>query len=492
MKSHYFKDFLSSLVVFLVALPLCLGIALASGTPPFVGLIAGIVGGIVVGFIGGSPLQVSGPAAGLAVIVFGIVQKEGLQGLAMICLLAGVIQIIAALLKAGHFFRAISPAVIKGMLGGIGVLIFSSQFHVLLDDVPKKNGIQNLITIPQAFLSVFDVSQGNTHVIAGVLGLTTIFLIISFNYLSEKLKVFLPAPLLAILATTLLTYFGGLPINLVEIPSSFMAGINEYALWNQPFTFKSSYILEALVVAFIATTETLLCVTAVDKLKPGHESDYNKELLGQGLGNTICGFLGGMPITGVIVRSAANVESGAVTKWSAFFHGIWILLALSLVPELINLIPTAGLAAILVFTGFKLVDYKLFAKLWKEERSEALIFLATIVGIVTTDLLKGVLLGLALSLVKLLWKLHQINIHQDESNSSERETKLSITGHASFLSIPKLSQEMEKAKEKGKPVVVDLSNIQYIDQSVEELVKGWEEQAKDSNIQIQILHKKSS
>jgi len=480
----FMKDLLASTVVFLVALPLCMGIALASGVPPIVGLLSGIIGGIVIGAFTGSPLQVSGPAAGLAVIVYELVQSEGIAGLAMITLFAGLFQVIFSFLKAGPLFRAISPSVVKGMLAGIGVLIFSSQFHVMLDDTPKENGFMNLITIPKAIVKVFDVNLGINHVEAGMIGLLTIFIIIAWNYVRDnQWKNPIPAPLVAIFSAGLITYSAGIDIKLVEVPSNLGETLSAGFMWNSFAGFKLAYIWEGLIVAFIATTETLLCVTATDKMKVGHKSNYNKELMAQGIGNALAGVLGAIPITGVIVRSSANVDSGGETRASTIIHGFWILVLLFIFPQVLGYIPKAALAAILVYIGYKLVDFKAIKQFAEYGKSESAIYIITILGVVFINLLAGVIIGFGLSILKLLWRVHSGQVEHTETDT---ESKFIFSGEFSFINLPRIAGILE-SKTLNKKVILDMSAVSYMDNAIEELIEGLKIRAEKQDKEVEYI-----
>ncbi|MEI9901375.1 MAG: SulP family inorganic anion transporter [Hyphomicrobium sp.] len=358
------RDFLASIVVFLVALPLCMGISLASGMPPTAGIITGIIGGIIVGAISGAPLQVSGPAAGLSVLVWQLVDQFGLEMIGVIVLFAGLIQLIAGLCKLGQWFRAVSPAVINGMLAGIGVLILASQFHVMLDYKPIGSGIQNLVGIPASLLNAF--RDGGPHLQALGIGVLTIGTIFAWNGLAPKSWRLFPAPLVgAIVGVVAAAVLGLGDIKYVNVPDN---------IWAQtifPTPEKLMRITEwpvligAISIAFIASAETLLCATAVDQMHKGPRTKYDRELAAQGVGNTICGFLGVLPMTGVIVRSGANVEAGGETRMSAILHGVWLLLFVSALPFTLKYIPLSALAAILVFTGYKLAYPKIVPTLLK-------------------------------------------------------------------------------------------------------------------------------
>jgi len=464
-KSNFAHDFLASIVVFLVALPLCLGIAIASGVPPIYGLLSGVIGGLVVGSFTGSPLQVSGPAAGLAVMVFEIVQKHGLAGLSVICIFAGLFQILGAVSKLGNLFKAVSPAVVKGMLSGIGVLILASQFHVMLDHAPKASGTQNILTMPMAFIDIFDTTLGVQHLQAATLGLITLVILVGWNIFRHRVKLPIPSPLIAIVATSLIAYFSKLGVNFIEIPDDIFGQLS-FNLGGIVSGFNAEMILGGLAIALVATTETLLCVSAVDSVKEDHKSDYNKELLAQGIGNTIAGLIGAMPITGVIVRSSANIEFGGRTKASTIMHGIWIAAFLFLFSNVLGYIPRSALAAILVFTGFKLIDVKATKTFYEFNKFEAVIYLATIGSIVTINLLYGVLIGYALSLVHLIYKLNHF-----EADAEIKDEKVEINAHgvATFLSLPKLSKQVDTHLDKGdKEVILNFSEVRYVDTATKE------------------------
>ncbi|HYE73628.1 MAG TPA: SulP family inorganic anion transporter, partial [Blastocatellia bacterium] len=293
LSETFAKDFLASIVVFLVALPLCMGIAIASGVPPALGLITGIVGGIVVGSLSGSPLQVSGPAAGLTVLVWEMVNQHGLGMLGTIVLLAGVLQIVLGLAKAGQWFRAISPAVIQGMLAGIGVLIIASQIHVMVDDGPKGSGLQNLLAIPAAIWKGLMPADGSSHHLAALIGVISIVVMIAWSYVPKKLKL-IPAPLVAVLIVTAIAAIFQMPIKYVQVASNLFGATAFPTVETLSRLLEPAVLGSALAVCLIASAETLLCATAVDRMHQGPRTQYNKELFAQGVGNSICGFLGAL------------------------------------------------------------------------------------------------------------------------------------------------------------------------------------------------------
>lgn len=474
------KDYLASLVVFLVALPLCLGIAIASGAPPAAGLITGIIGGLVVGFLAGSPLQVSGPAAGLAVIVYELITRFGLSTVALIVLLAGLIQIVAGAMRLGRWFQAVSPSVIGGMLGGIGVLIVVGQFHVMLDDKPKGSGWQNLASIPEALGKGLFPLDGSTHHLAAMVGLITLVTLVFWNRFKPLARI-IPAPLVAVVVATLAAQIMQLGVRTVELPSSLIDSF----VWPAWGLLGSGEIwLQALAVAFIASAETLLCAAAVDQMHTGERTRYDQELMAQGVGNTLCGLVGGLPMTGVIVRSSANVQMGAVTRWSAIMHGVWMLVLVVFFPGLLRLIPTAALAGILVYTGYKLVNLEKLRALARYGKSEVAIYFITLVAIVATDLLHGVLIGMACSLLKLIVRLSFLEASLREIGPSTFELRL--VGSATFVTLPQLAEVLESIPD-GSIVHAYLDELSTVDHACLALMRSWDErqQSMGGNLSVE-------
>ena len=470
------RELLASVVVFLVALPLCMGIAIASGVPPALGLITGIIGGIVIGSLAGSPLQVSGPAAGLAVLVWQLVEGWGLAALGVAVLVAGGIQILAGILRIGRWFRAVSPAVIQGMLAGIGVLIFASQFHVMVDDKPAGGGLDNLLTIPGAIVKGLTAS-GRNHHLAAIIGLLTIGSLLAWNFFKPKKLKAVPGPLVAVVVAAGAAFLAGLPILKVDVPSNSLTAFNfptseGFALlWTD-----GAFVGECLAIALIASAETLLCATAVDRMHSGPRTNYDKELIAQGVGNSIAGIFGALPATGVIVRSSANVDAGATTRYSAIFHGFWLLGLVALAPMVLAVIPMSALAAILVYTGYKLVNPKGAMKLWRTGRDEFAIYLATIAVIVAFDLLTGVLVGIGLSIVKFVWTFSQLEVEVDHEGD---QTDIYIKGAATFLRLPALAEALESV-EQGSHVHLHIGGLAYVDQACHELLESWEDNHKEN------------
>ncbi|WP_425508997.1 SulP family inorganic anion transporter [Xanthomonas sontii] len=475
------RDLLASVVVFLVALPLCMGIAIASGMPPAAGLITGIVGGLVVGLIAGSPLQVSGPAAGLAVLVFELVRAHGVAALGPVILLAGAIQLVAGVCRAGVWFRMTSPAVVAGMLSGIGILIVASQSHVLLDAAPKARGLENFAALPAALWRALDAGVGRA---ALLVGLGTIAIMLVWERLRPQRLRFVPGALLAVVAMTALVQVQGLDVRKVDVPANLLSAIRVPSLDDMLGVLDATLLLSALTFAFIASAETLLSAAAVDRMHQGPRTQYDRELAAQGVGNMLCGLLGALPMTGVIVRSAANVQAGAATRVSTMLHAGWLLVFALLLPWLLRMTPVACLAGILVYTGLKMVKLGQVRELAVYGRGTAAIYLATTFAIVATDLLTGVLIGFALSLLRLALQQSRLTVgvhaHEDagaeDAGAGAAKLRLSLEGSATFLRVPTMARTLERLPPNTE-LHLDVARLRHVDHACLELLRDWSRNA---------------
>lgn len=464
------RDLMASVVVFLVALPLCMGIAIASGMPPAKGVVTGIIGGWVVGWMAGAPLQVSGPAAGLTVLVFELVQQYGAAMLGPILLLAGALQLLAGRLKLGCWFRVTAPAVVYGMLAGIGVLIVLSQLHVMMDAQPEASGLDNLSAFPAALWAAMPFSGDGDGLVAASLGLLTIACMWAWDRFKPQRLRLLPGALLGVTAATLTGLWMNLDVRRVEVPDNLAEAIT----WLRPADLlvfaDPGLLVAALAVAFIASAETLLSAAAVDRMHQGPRADFDRELSAQGVGNMLCGILGALPMTGVIVRSSANVQAGARTRFSAMLHSVWLLAAVVLLAGLLERIPVASLAGVLVYTGLKLIDLKALRQLGRYGRMAMLIHIATALTIVATDLLTGVLVGFALTLAQLAWQASRLRINLV---SDGRRVELRMQGAATFLKVPQLSRVLESVAQDAW-LYVPMEHLRYIDHACMELLDEWQ------------------
>lgn len=467
-----FSDVLASLVVFLVALPLCLGVAQASNMPEATGIITGVIGGIVVGLLAGSPLQVSGPAAGLFVLMAAFVEKHGVVMLGPIIVLAGAIQFVAGVLRAGQWFRAVPPAVIRGMLAGIGVLIISSQFFVMLDHAPPTgSGLARLTHVPQAVSQcLWPAESSAAHPYSLGLGVLTIAVILLWNNATPKRWRAIPGSLIAILVATVVDQLFRFPVTHISVPADLTSVIHvpTWDLWSQ--LLDPTMVQTAVAIALIASAETLICASAVDAMHRGPRTKYNRELAAQGIGNMLCGMLTVLPMTGVIVRSGANLQAGAHTRLSAVLHGVWLLGLVLVAPSLLNLIPKCALAAILVYTGFKLFEIEGILELRQIGWSKVFIWIATAGVIVTTDLLLGILVGVALAALRLLLRFARLRVRLDVQ--PDESLILDIDGAATFLGLPQLATALERVPP-GSVVHIRYDRLVYLDHACYELLESW-------------------
>lgn len=469
MNQKFTRNVLASVVIFLVALPLNLGIALASGVSPTVGLLSGIIAGIVVGALAGCPLQVSGPAAGLIAVVWQITSAHGLGMLGPVVLAAGILQICLGASRLAPWFRAVAPSVIQGMLAGIGVLIFASQFQVMLDQKPKVSGLANLAALPGAIWEV--ITQGTGHPSA-IIGVITIGVIVGWSWIPKKYQV-VPGSLMGVAAAVTAAFIVKPEIQYVVLPTE---GLPELTMlsWAQISGLASPSVLgSVLALAFIATAQTLLTATAIDRMHDGDRTDYNKEIIAQGAGNTICGMLGLLPVSGVIVRSATNVEAGATSRISAVMHGVWVALFLLFFSPLLGYVPLPALAAVLVYTGYRLVNIKAIKELKQFGKPEFAIYLITLCTVVSVDLLTGIIVGFLFSAARLIYSVTHCDISTWE-HSESGATVVELRGSATFFTLPKLADELA-ALPPQREVHLFLSGLNHIDHACLEHIMGWEE-----------------
>ncbi|WP_086772831.1 SulP family inorganic anion transporter [Streptomyces bobili] len=469
---HLKQDFAASLVVFLVALPLCVGVAVASGVPAELGLVTGIVGGLVTGLMRGSSLQVSGPAAGLTVLVFEAVREFGLPALGVLVLSTGVLQIAMGALRLGRYFRAISVSVVEGMLAGIGLVLIAGQLYSLIGAKAPESGLAKIAGLPEALVDAF----GSTGALASLaVGAGTVAVLVGWKRLPAKVRT-VPGPLAAVGLATLAALVLDLPVATVEV-HGLLGSIQPPSL--DAFGELANIGLLGTVVAFtlIASAESLFSAAAVDRLHDGPRTEYDKELLAQGAGNAVCGALGALPMTAVIVRSAANVQAGARTKASRVLHGVWLLLFAALLPNVLAYIPIPALAGILVHAGAKLVPVRGLVSLWREHRGEALILVVTAVSIVAVSMFEGVLIGLALAIVKTAWEASHIKMEIVDKGAGPVQAYLS--GNATFLRLPKILDSLE-ALPQDRPVELDLSGLHHLDHACRTALENWAERHSDA------------
>jgi len=497
------SDIPSSIVVFFVALPLCLGIALASGAPLFSGLIAGIVGGVVVGAMSGSQIGVSGPAAGLAAIVLtAIGSLGGFENFLLAVVLGGIIQIVFGILKAGVIGYYFHSSVIKGMLTGIGIIIILKQIpHFFGYDADPEgdfafNQVDGHNTFSELGYILENINMGSTLI--AIVGLS--ILLLWDKVLSKKGKIFkiIKGPLVTVVLGIVYFAVMGSSETLgissehlvqVPVPTNFDSFLGQFSLPNFAAITNPAIWVTAFTIALVASLETLLCVEATDNLDPDKRvTPTNRELLAQGTGNILSGLIGGLPITQVIVRSSANIQSGGKTKASAIIHGMLLLISVILIPGILNMIPLSVLAAILLIVGFKLAKPGLFATMYKLGWKQFIPFIVTVLGIIFTDLLIGIGLGLMVGIVVILLKSYQ-NSHflhiQDKSNGKVK-FKMTLAEEVTFFNKGAILKELDALPENSY-LELDVRQTRYLDYDIIEILESFSEKRRNKNIDIKLI-----
>lgn len=504
--SNLKSDFPASIVVFFVALPLCLGIALASGAPLFSGLIAGIVGGIVVGALSGSKIGVSGPAAGLAAIVLtSIGTLGGFENFLVAVVLGGIIQLIFGLLRAGVIGYYFPSSVIKGMLTGIGIIIILKQIpHFIGYDADPEGDfafmqVDGQNTFSEIITSLNFIKPGSALI--GVIGLA--ILILWENVLAKKAKIFqvIQGPLVAVVVGIIFFMLTGSnqtlaisPTHLVSVPvpEDFSSFLSQFSFPNFAAITNPEVWVVAFTIALVASLETLLCVEATDKLDPHKNvTPTNRELLAQGTGNVISGLIGGLPITQVIVRSSANIQSGGRTKMSAIIHGFFLLISVILIPNLLNKIPLSVLAAILLVVGFKLAKPGLFKTMYNLGWKQFVPFIVTVLGIIFTDLLVGIGLGLLVGIIVILFKSYQNShfLHKEGEDMHKGLVKMTLAEEVTFFNKGAILKELDRLPHDTN-FELDVTNTKYLDNDIVEILDDFILKAEERNISIKLVSQK--
>jgi MFS superfamily sulfate permease-like transporter len=498
-------DLPASIVVFLVAVPLCLGIALASGAPLFSGIIAGIVGGIVVGALSGSQLGVSGPAAGLAVIVLTAIQDlGGFEIFLLAVVLGGLFQMLLGFAQAGIIGYYFPSSVIKGMLSGIGIIIILKQIpHALGYDKDYEGSLafsqpDGHNTLSELYYMLEAISPG-----AVIIGLVSMLILIIWEQpFMKKNRVFqiIQGPLVAVIAGILLNILfanGALALRgnqIVAIPvaESISGFFNQFTFPDFSQITNPEIYITAITIAVVASLETLLCLEATDKLDPFKRvTPANRELKAQGIGNMISGLIGGLPVTQVIVRSSTNIQSGGRTKVAAITHGIILLACAMAIPHVLNLIPLACLAAILFLVGYKLAKPSLFKEMYQRGWSHFIPFTVTILGIIFTDLLVGIGIGMVVAIFYILYNNYKKPFIFEEKDhvSPEGTIRLQLSEDVTFLNKANIQRALYSIPENTK-VIVDASQSVNIDLDVQEIIEDFSTQAEQKGIDLEIIDSK--
>ncbi|WP_425389475.1 SulP family inorganic anion transporter [Ekhidna sp.] len=504
-KTSIFKNFKydlsASVVVFLVAVPLCLGIALASGAPLFSGVIAGIVGGIIVGLISGSSLGVSGPAAGLAVIVLSAIQElEAFPIFLAAVVVSGIIQILLGISKAGIIGYYFPSSVIKGMLSAIGIIIFLKQIpHAVGYDADPEGDLEFIQ--PDGENTFSELINMMNYIQEGALVIFVISMVILILWerpFMKRIKIFqvIQGPLVVVTAGIIINqlfYGSSLYIDethMVSLPvaGSFTDFINQFTFFDPSAMLRKDVLILGATIAVVGSLETLLCVEATDKLDPQKRiTPTNRELLAQGVGNICSGMVGGLPVTQVIVRSSANIQSGGKTKLSAIMHGFLLLISVILIPNVLNLIPLSSLAAILIVVGYKLAKPSLFKQMYAGGKSEFIPFMVTILGIIFTDLLIGILLGLVVGIFQILYNNFRkpYVVETLESNGTTK-LRLELSENLTFLNKASIIETVSHLPD-DSDITIDASRSHFIHPDILEILEDFKLNAEYRNIKLEII-----
>ncbi|OPG09507.1 SulP family inorganic anion transporter [Microbispora sp. GKU 823] len=452
-KSVLRHDVPASLVVFLVAVPLSLGIAVASGAPVAAGLVAAVVGGVVAGALGGSVVQVSGPAAGLSLVVAELVHTYGWRATCAITVMAGLLQLALGGLKVARAALGVSPAVVHGMLAGVGVVIALSQLHIVLGGSPQRSALENVLELPAQIL------DNHTHAV--MIGVLTIGVLLVWSRIPRLRAV--PAPLAALMVATLTAAVTGWDLTKVDLKggfSSVQGPLMPQGDWH-------AIAGAVLLVALLAGVESLLTCVASNRLHDGPRADLDRELTAQGVANAVSGALGGLPVAGVVVRTTTNARAGARSRWSTVLHGVWVLLFTTACAWMIALIPLEALAALLLFIGVQMVNLGHVRNL--RSHREMPVYFVTMAGVVLIGLAEGVAIGLGLAALLALRRLAWVSV--DVRQAGERRWRVVVTGSLTFLGVPRLTEAL-RGIPAGAAVELDL-HLDFMDNAAFEALHAW-------------------
>jgi len=511
-------DFVSGFLVFLIALPLCLGISLASGYPAIAGIITAIVGGLVATFVSDSELTIKGPAAGLIVIALGCVTEFGYTGgddleadfqayrLALgVGVGAGVVQILFGVLRIGSLTEFFPKAAIHGLLAAIGIIIIAKQLPILLGLHPHGSPLSLIARIPSF------ITDMNPKV--GLIGILSIMIVASYVFIKNKKFKIIPAPMMMLVVTVPLGIYMGLGGSTTytfngktfELGEKFLVNVPLDVINDLTFPDFSGLLTETgikyvILFSIIGALESLLSAKAIDEIDPwNRKTDMDRDMLGVGVGNTLSAFLGGLPMISEIVRSKANIDNGAKTRFANFYHGMFLLFAVTLISHWINHIPLAALAALLVVTGFRLASPDEFKHMYALGKDQFLIFITTIIAVLETDLLKGIGIGIALNIFLHLFRgvsvISFFRLNAEIEEESDQFIKIILRDSIVFSTWLSLRKRIYHAYKLNKRVTIDFSETVLIDSHVQSKLDEWEKEFDIKGLELSIsgldLHKKS-
>ena len=511
-KAYFKHDILSGFLVFLIALPLCLGIALASGYPAVAGIFTAIVGGLVATFLSNSELTIKGPAAGLIVIALGCVEEFGFTGgvdpakdfqayrLALgVGVVAGVYQIIMGFFRAGILVKLCPHAAIHGLLASIGIIIIAKQFPILMGLNPQGSPLELLAGIPS-----FAINMNPKVALIGLLGVAVV---LGYGFIKNpKLKVF-PAPMLMLLLTVPLGIFLGIGLEssytfnnqIYELGQKFLVNVPANLLNAMVFPDFSGITTETgikytVLFAIIGSLEGILSAKAIDGIDPwGRKTNLDRDLLATGSANTLSACIGGLPMISEIVRSKANIDNGAKTRFANFWHGMFLLVCVALIPGIINQIPLSALAALLVITGYRLASPSEFMAIYREGKDQFVIFVSTILGVLATDLLKGLAIGIAVKIIIQLIRGGSI-FRLNAKILLERDLSIAIflRGSIVFSSWIPLRKQLQRYLDKGKRVTLDITETKLVDRRVMSRIEEWKKKFEENGLELTVRTKTKS
>ena len=512
LKAYAKNDILSGFLVFLIALPLCLGISLASGYPAVAGIFTAIVGGLVATFLSNSELTIKGPAAGLIVIAIGCVQDFGFTGgedpakdfqayrLALgVGVVAGVYQIMLGLFRVGILVKLFPKAAIHGLLASIGVIIIAKQFPVLMGLNPQGAPLELLAGIPS-----FVMNMNPKVALIGMMGLT---IVVVYNIIKNpKLKV-IPAPMLMLLITVPIAIYlgigekGSYTFNnqIYELGEKFLVNVPGNLLSAITFPDFSGITTETgikytVLFAIIGSLEGILSAKAIDGIDPwGRKTNLDRDLLATGIANTLSAFIGGLPMISEIVRSKANIDNGARTRFANFYHGMFLLICVALIPGVINLIPLAALAALLVITGFRLASPNEFVAVYREGTDQFIIFVSTILGVLATDLLKGLAIGIGVMLViRFIRGGSMLRLNAKITHERDQSVTILLRGSIIFSSWIPLRKQLDRFFLEGKRVTLDMTETKFVDRRVRSKIDEWKRKFRENGLELSVRARMTS
>lgn len=477
------KDIFASFVVFLVALPISLGVAVAAGVEPHLGLTSAIIGGLIVSTLSGASLQITGPSTGLAVMILHVVQNYGVAALIPLGIITGIFQIAIAVFKLGHLFQATPPALVKGMLSGIGFLIVISQVYILLQTSMSSESYMNILKLPSNLINNIS-SPSDSFIFGSIVAALVLGVMIFWGKQKRAIFHLIPGSLVAVVSASVLAGILGWDVPKLVLSHNLSELFSNLSYSSAFGSLDFKFVLYCIGFAFVASVETMLCVSALDKMANTH-SKYNKTILAQGIGNLIAGGIGTIPVVGVISRSAANVEAGAKTRLSGIMYAVWITIFLFF-PAVLELIPISALVGLLLFVGYKLLDLSHIIDYLKVKsyNKTSWIFATTFVVTITVDLLIGVIAGFVVAIFELLYEVLKNDLVVEEEYGNKI---LKFTGKLSFLDLPVLDKRLkEHGTGQQSNLEICLKEVQYLDAAIIEHIDQWAKNQQDKGINVEI------